>query len=429
MLEFNPPAHGTWNIVHIGMNVPQSHQIYVCAVNCMRGVVLTAAEMGASDRFSFVILKEEDIIKGTVEDITIEGTIDVIKKLPKRPPVVCLFTVCTHHFLGCDYRHIYERLNAEFPDIDFIHGFMDPIMRKEGMSPDQKLRLNMYSVLEPLPVEPRKITLIGSNVCISKSSDLYEVAKVCGFELTQMPELNTYAEYKKMGESACFVSVVPNAEKAVKSTASRLGRKGLYMPLSFSYDEIKTQNRKLVQLLCGIGRNDGVIAKLEEYENRRIKDCEEVYERLKDLIGDAPVVIDHTAHPRPLGMASFFLMHGFNVQEIYVNAINPEEKECEAWLRDNAPHIRFEIPIEPSMRVKERVYRDNTGKHEKVLAIGGQAAWFTGTNYFVNMVEGGDLQGIDGIARFAELMEDAWIHEKDASNLVPRKGLGCPSCI
>ena len=43
-LEFNSPVHGTWNIVHTGMQVPDAHQIYVCADNCMRGIVLTAAE-------------------------------------------------------------------------------------------------------------------------------------------------------------------------------------------------------------------------------------------------------------------------------------------------------------------------------------------------------------------------------------------------
>ncbi len=44
VLEFNSPAHGTWNIVHMGMLVPEARQIYVCAYNCMRGVVLTAAD-------------------------------------------------------------------------------------------------------------------------------------------------------------------------------------------------------------------------------------------------------------------------------------------------------------------------------------------------------------------------------------------------
>ena len=54
-LEYNSPVHGNWNIVHTGMQVPESIQIYVCADNCMRGVVLTAAEMNAVDRFSFVM--------------------------------------------------------------------------------------------------------------------------------------------------------------------------------------------------------------------------------------------------------------------------------------------------------------------------------------------------------------------------------------
>ncbi|MFR8351646.1 MAG: hypothetical protein ACLVB1_02070 [Blautia obeum] len=39
--------------------MPEAIQIYVCADNCMRGVVLTAAEMNAAERFSFVIVEEE----------------------------------------------------------------------------------------------------------------------------------------------------------------------------------------------------------------------------------------------------------------------------------------------------------------------------------------------------------------------------------
>ena len=34
-LEYNSPVHGNWNIVHTGMQVPESIQIYVCADNCI----------------------------------------------------------------------------------------------------------------------------------------------------------------------------------------------------------------------------------------------------------------------------------------------------------------------------------------------------------------------------------------------------------
>ena len=42
-VEYGSPARGMWNIVHTGMLVPESHQIFVCAQGCLRGVVLTAA--------------------------------------------------------------------------------------------------------------------------------------------------------------------------------------------------------------------------------------------------------------------------------------------------------------------------------------------------------------------------------------------------
>ena len=51
-LEYGAPARGVWNIVHVGMLIPGAHEIYVCAGNCLRGVVLTAVEMGAQRRFS-----------------------------------------------------------------------------------------------------------------------------------------------------------------------------------------------------------------------------------------------------------------------------------------------------------------------------------------------------------------------------------------
>ncbi len=65
--------------------MPETIQIYVCADNCMRGVVLTAAEMNAADRFSYVIIEEDNLLNGNLEDITIEGVTDVLKKLNENP--------------------------------------------------------------------------------------------------------------------------------------------------------------------------------------------------------------------------------------------------------------------------------------------------------------------------------------------------------
>ena len=115
-LEYNSPVHGNWNIVHTGMQVPEAIQIYVCADNCMRGVVLTAAEMNAADRFSFVIVEEQHVLNGNLEDITIEGVTDVLNKRGDHPKAVLLFTVCLHHFVGSNLNYIYDELERRFPD-------------------------------------------------------------------------------------------------------------------------------------------------------------------------------------------------------------------------------------------------------------------------------------------------------------------------
>ena len=136
-LEYNSPVHGNWNIVHTGMQVPESIQIYVCADNCMRGVVLTAAEMNAADRFSFVLVEEQNLLSGNLEDITIEGVTDVLNKRKDHPEAVLLFTVCLHHFVGSNLNYIYRELEHRFPDICFIRCYMDPIMQKHGLTPEQ----------------------------------------------------------------------------------------------------------------------------------------------------------------------------------------------------------------------------------------------------------------------------------------------------
>nr|MCR5082691.1 nitrogenase [Parasporobacterium sp.] len=136
-LEYSAPARGTWNIVHTGMLIPEAHQIFVCAAGCLRGVVLTAAEMHAEKRFSTVEVKESNLLDGDLEDLVIEGVTDIINKLPKRPPAVLVYTSCVHHFTGCDLDMIYAELAKRFPDIDFTDCYMNPIMRKSGLTPDQ----------------------------------------------------------------------------------------------------------------------------------------------------------------------------------------------------------------------------------------------------------------------------------------------------
>ena len=62
---------------------------------------------------------------------------------------------------------------------------------------------------------------------------------------------------------------------------------------------------------------------------------------------------------------------------------------------------------------------------QKLLAIGQKAAYFTNTNYLVNMLEGGGLYGFDGIMHLCGLIRDGFLHEKDTKSIIQVKGWGC----
>lgn len=431
-LEFNSPAHGNWNIVHTGMLVPEARQIYVCADNCMRGVVLTAAEMNAADRFSFVTVEEENLLNGNLEDVTIEGVTDVLNKLEKKPKAVLLFTVCLHHFLGCDLDRVYEELGTRFPEIVFVRCFMDPIMQKHGLTPDQKLRKAMYDPLITKEPDPLTVTLVGSDFVLDESSDIKRLLRSTGHTLRELPACKTWAEYQQLGSAEIFVSCYPPAKYGADMLAERLNRTHLYLPGCFDYGEIKEEIRNLIkELQAGWSREDTSNTKcaditseeIEAFYQREITLCEDSINHAKSIIGGTPVVLDYLYHPRPLGLAKLLLEHGFHVTTVYLDSISPEEKPAFDWLKLHHPDLELRATIQTKMRVLPR------GTEGKVLAIGQKAAWFSGSRNFVNMVQGGGLWGFDGIRGTMELMTEAFLEEKDPEDLIVRKGWGCESCI
>ena len=412
-LEFNPPVHENWNIVHIGMQIPEAHQIYVCGVNCMRGVVLTAAEMEAQERFSSVLLYEDDVVDGTLWEATRDGIADVLRKLPKLPPCVIVFPVCTHHFAGVDMDSVYRSLETEFPSVTFVRAFMDPIMQKHGLPPDQRLRKVMY---DPLPVcepEPKSVTLLGAEFALEPDADLCRLLEKNGIALRQLQDCGSYKEYLSLSKGETFLVVHPNGRYGVSQTAKRLGRTCHYLPMGFDYAEIRSQLTAFCDDL-GLENLD-----LEEEAAR----TDAALQSALNVIGQTPVVIDALFHPRPLELARLLISRGFRVTEVFLDGVSQEDEPALEWLRVHAPELLLRSIILPQMRVADRT------RAEKTLALGPKAAWFTSTPFFVNLVQGGGLWGFGGIRSLCDQMVEAFANPKDTRDIVPRKGLGCASCI
>lgn len=412
-LEFSSPARGTWNIVHTGMLIPQSHQIFVCARGCLRGVVLTAAEMGALGRYSAVEIREENVLNGNMEELMIEGVADVLQKLPDQPRAVLLFISCQHFFLAYDQQMVFRELRRRFPAIDFTDCYMIPTLRKSGLTPDQKMRIQMYSLLKPRPKNRKKINLIGSNLPLQQDGELMIFLKEHGYELQMLNWCDTYEDYLGMAEAFLNLYYEPIAGMAGEDLKKRLGQDVQYLPFVYQSDRLEENYRRLAEHLS-ISAPD-----LTEWKMR----ADQAMKDAKALIGDTPVSVDYTFTFRILSFTRMLLEYGFQVKTLYVDVFLPEEEEDFFWIQEHAPNLQIFATSRPQMRFV------HPQTQEKVLAIGQKAAYFSGTDYFVNVAESGGWYGFRGIMEIAEQMKDAFLHKKDRRDLIQRKGYGCESCI
>lgn len=411
-LEYSVPARGTWNIVHTGMILPESHQIYIGATGCLRGVVLTAAEMGAMDRYSAVEVKEKDLIVADQENFIVEGVADIIRRLPQQPRAVLVFTTCMHHFMGTDLKYVYRRLSERFPVIDFAPCIMDPIMSRTGLTPEARERREIFRLLRPQP-QDGGVNLIGNNLPLDDSSELVKLVGSAGRHLRDWTRCRDYAEFQKMAKSAYNIYYHPSTHAAARDLVSRLGQKFLYLPLSYDFAEIEDNLRFLAQILEVNLPDYGLARELAQNS----------LAAAKEIIGAAPVAIDASFTFRPFNLARVLSEHGFNVRQIYADVVPTEDEADFRRLQSSCGDIELMAIKHADLNLHRR------GSPLKTLAMGQKAAYFNDTPYFVNFVEGGGHYGFDGIARLGDLMREAWQTPRDTRTLIQRKGWGGACCL
>lgn len=457
-LEYNCPVHENWNIVHTGMLIPESHQIYVCSDNCLRGVVLTADEMGAMDRISSVMPTENEVVTGKLEDVTIKGVIDVINRLKKRPKAVELFLVCMHHQIGVDERYIYDSLRREFPDIVFIPCYMDPIMQKVSLTPEQKERKSMMLSLEALPKESDTAGILGDNLKLPLTSDISRILKAYEINhIEQVQDKTTFEEYKAIGRSSLYITRSALSVYGLEALAKRDGRKYIYLPPVALDDEIEEELRSLINILLdenfSSGKSEGVLKNKQKNEASfnitAFLDTEksltkEAFRNVKNVIGDTEITLDYLIFPRPLSFARRLLSEGFNVTTVFLDGISPEEKVDFEFLKQNhkdlilhstnhvlARHLKKGEGdvIENAHKAGASESLETDSSTRKILALGPKAAFFSETEYFVNWIENDGNFGFDGLRKLCDEMIRSFNVPKDRRDIVQRKGLHNPSCV
>lgn len=472
-LEYNCPVHENWNIVHTGMLIPECRQIYVCSDNCLRGVIMTADEMDAASRISSVMPTEREVVGGRLEEVTVRGITDILERLPEKPRAVQVFLVCMHHFLGADARYIFRKLENRFPDIDFMPCWMDPIMQKVGLTPEQKQRRSMMEVIPKLaepaelqerpdqnppgqcadcPAEALKpgrfAADLGDNLRLPESSDISRLLAACGIRLKQVMDCTSYDQYLGMGDSFLYLTRSALSNYGLKALGRKHGRPALYLPPAAMDSQIGEELRKLLGQIKASQNNSFCLEKFLEEEKKK---TQEALAKARNLIGDTEIWLDYIAFPRPLSFARRLLLEGFRVTRVLMDSVSPEEEEDFRYLQKTHPSLEIQSTSHVEAREKRLIRQDDLadrqeaaglqepasrqklpGQEErtgKILALGPKAAFFADTPYFVNWIENDGNWGFDGLRRLASAMIDAYRKPKDTRDLVQRKGLGLPSVV
>lgn len=416
-LEYTPPARGTWTIAHTPMLIPGCHEIFVCPESCLRGVVLSAAEFDGLERFHTIAVQEHDLYTTSgVETSIITGVSDLIEKMPEHPPCIMIFSACVHHFLGTDFSFIYRTLREKYPDIDIIEGTMNCIMRSTSLHYDNYNTRALYQGIHKQETDPKSVNIVGSYFELDPKCELHSMLTGGGYTVRDLCTASTYKDYQDMGKGAYNFYTYTVGKEAAQDMEERLGGKAFFVPYSWDPREIDSTLAAVSELTGSPMPNTMLLGMTAEMALRQ----------LYDKIGQTEIQIDAAATMRPLQLARLLLVHGFHVTAVYMDAVMPGDEEAFDFLQKNMPSLK----IRSITNFRAATYpRDEAEKAEaegkQVLAIGQKAAYFTGTGHFVNLIMNNGLWGYTGIVKLCDLIEDAYMDEKDTKEIIQIKAWGC----
>lgn len=407
-LLYSNPCRGLWNIVHLATQVPGSHQIYVCPTSCLRGVVLTTAEMGVFDRLSTITVGEDNILDGDLEERILDGTRKILNTLKRKPTVVFIFTSCIHHFMAANYQRVYKILRQEYPTISFVDAYMDPIMRKKT-PPLPCLQRQIYRVLQPTELKENQCNFID-NWFYPKNNDLYDHLLENRIIVKDLSQQNSYESYLKMNQSAVNFSFHRFGKLACNDMFYRLKQQSLYLSNVFEYDKIDEDMDRACELMHIPKKS-----KVQIIKDR--KETEDIMNHLSFLLKDTMISIDQSAIENPLSLALFLERHCIKVHSIFLDSLQEDENLLNQLIKIN---LKIKIYSIESC-VMRQIQRDSSN----IVAIGQQAAYFLNTPHFVDIIFQASMYGYKGIQYLCSLIEDAYIESNDIQTIVSHKGWRC----
>lgn len=405
-LQYASPARGGWSIVRMAMQVPESYQLFVGPAACMRHIMLSSMELGIDDRISWMMIREEDIVSGSYEQLILQNVDELLGNMNPRPRVFMIFVTCIDNLLGTDHEVFLGPLNEKYPGTKTMVCFMNPITGDGPAPPAVTIQDSMYSLLKFPEKKERAVNFIGSNLALEQDNELVCLLQEYGFKTNHISQYQTFDEFQTMGSSVLNIVTAPLALYAAKQMKLRYGLEYLYLPVSYTFDEIEQGVKKVCEALK---------LPVPDLSEARHAAGDKVKETAKALDGQ-PICIDYAATYRTFGLARLLLEYGFQVDALYVSECLPVDREHMRWIKENHQEVAILQPERFSMVGNEQDKRN-------ALCIGFEAAYYTGSPHVVPLAADGEHYGFAGVISLMEKIRWESKRSYDLEQLVKDSGL------
>ena len=397
-LHYCSPAHGGWGPIRMTQLVPESQLLFCCPSACFRHGALGAFQHGYKNRMAYLYLTREDIIRG-YDDILLEGAEEYLCRLEGRLKVLFLFVSCLDDFIGTDLEAILAELSERHPEIMFRACHMNPIAADTKLPPLVTAYQSMMSLLPTAATKRRAVGLFGTNVKLPVSSDLRILLNRIGEELMELPDMEDFAAFQRLGSVRAAIITEPYAKPGASRLAERNRIPALFQPVSYSLSEIKQNYEALGQAL-----GHDFSGELIDWEGK----AEAEIAKTREALGGLPLLISDSAVRRPFALAEALHAYGFCVREVSLSKLLPIEREAKTRLTECLPSLRIREALAP-----ERTLDYTQQERSDTLAIGSEVAYYAGSRHLLDLASDEGMYGYDGLIRLMRGLRESAAEEAD----------------
>lgn len=253
-LDFNSPGAQGFGVKRAGLALPGSIMLLISPACCGRNTSALSAPPdmhGESygERFAYLQLDENDIVTGRHLSKIPAAVQAFIQSRPQPPTIVLLCLTCVDALLGTDMERIARKASAHC-GLPVRPCYMYALTRDSIRPPMVAVRQMLYSLLEPLPKNPRACNILGFFSPLSEDSELFTLLEEAGLEhIREISRCGEWQDYLQMAEANFNLVLNPEAVPAAQEMAQRLSIPFAELKRLYEPDKIERQYQGLARIL------------------------------------------------------------------------------------------------------------------------------------------------------------------------------------